>query len=147
MIRAIVDTNVLIRAALASLRSAAAQVLDAYYDGRYLLVFSPATVNELLEVLILPHIRARHGWSDDEILQFITTLLAGAVICPGRRILPASLTRDITDMKFLSLAEESSADFLVTNDRRHLLRLRQHGRTRILTPAKFLKELDQASSS
>jgi predicted nucleic acid-binding protein len=41
----------------------------------------------------------------------------------------------------LSLAAESSAAFLVTNDRRHLLRLRRHDSTRIVTPTRFLAEL------
>jgi predicted nucleic acid-binding protein len=47
----------------------------------------------------------------------------------------------VTDAKFLGLAEEAGANFLVTNDRRHLLRLKRHGRTRIVTPARFLREL------
>src|SRR5215472_14205931 len=111
MIRAILDTNVLICAALGSVRSAASRTLDALYNGKYLLVFSPATANELLDVLVLPDIRARHGWTDDEILQSVLTLLALAVIFPGQDTVPESLTRDVTDTKFLSLAEESAADF------------------------------------
>ncbi len=38
--------------------------------------------------------------------------------------------------KFLSLAAESEAGYIVTNDRRHLLRLKQHGSTKIVTPGK-----------
>ena len=54
-----------------------------------------------------------------------------------------SLTRDVSDTKFLSLAAESLADNLVTNDRRHLLPLRQYGVTRIVTPAQFLAQLPE----
>jgi predicted nucleic acid-binding protein len=53
----------------------------------------------------------------------------------------ATLPRDVTDTKLLALADEAGADYLVTNDRRHLLRLRQDGKTRIVTPARFLGEL------
>jgi putative PIN family toxin of toxin-antitoxin system len=141
MTRAILDTNIIVSAALGSPRSAAARTLDAYYQARYELVFSPGTVDELLDVLTLPHIRARHAWSDDETLRFITTLLAAALVYPGCGRVPASLTRDPTDVKFLTLAAEAGADYLVTNDRRHLLRLGRYRRTRIVTPNKFLREL------
>ncbi|HLX62927.1 MAG TPA: hypothetical protein VKX17_16755 [Planctomycetota bacterium] len=54
---------------------------------------------------------------------------------------PPSLPRDATDSKFLDLALASNAGFLVTNDRRHLLRLKKYGRTRIVTPHKFMLAL------
>ena len=41
---------------------------------------------------------------------------------------------------------EADADYLVTNDRRHLHLLRKVGRTQIVTPRKFLSELDRLSS-
>jgi predicted nucleic acid-binding protein len=44
-------------------------------------------------------------------------------------------------VKFLSLASEANADFLVTKDGRHLLRLKKYRGTRIVTPAQFLREL------
>jgi predicted nucleic acid-binding protein len=48
---------------------------------------------------------------------------------------------DITDVKFLSLADEADADYLVTKDGRHLLRLKKYRQTRIVTPAQFLAVL------
>jgi putative PIN family toxin of toxin-antitoxin system len=138
---AVVDTNILVSGAIGSARSASARLLDAYYDGRFRLVFSPATIDELLTVLTLPDIQARHGWSDDEIIQFISTLLAAAIICTGQGTVSAALTRDVTDTKFLALAAEAGATFLVTKDRRHLLRLKRYKGTRIVTPAKFLEAL------
>ena len=63
------------------------------------------------------------------------------MIGTGRLTVSPALTRDMTDTKFLGLAAEVSADFLVTRDRRHLLRLRRIQKTRIITPMKFLKEV------
>jgi predicted nucleic acid-binding protein len=54
---------------------------------------------------------------------------------------PTNIARDATDTKFLGLAQVAQADYLVTNDRRHLLRLKHYGRTKIVTPAQFLREL------
>ena len=53
----------------------------------------------------------------------------------------ADIPRDLTDTTLLSLAAESRADYLVTNDRRHLLRLKRYGTTAIIAPAAFLREL------
>jgi putative PIN family toxin of toxin-antitoxin system len=48
------------------------------------------------------------------------------------------LCRDPGDDKFLECAERARADLLITGDK-DLLTLRTHGRTRILTPAAYLK--------
>jgi len=60
---------------------------------------------------------------------------------PGNVPVSAELTRDVTDTKFLSLAAESGADFLVTNDRRHLLPLKRFEETSIVSPSEFVKNL------
>jgi putative PIN family toxin of toxin-antitoxin system len=142
MTTAVLDTNVILQSAIGSKHAAAARVLDAYFDCKYLLAFSPATSDKLLQVLSLPKMRRRHGWSDDEILRFELSLHVSAAIGVGRELVSPTLTRDISDTKFLALAAEVGADFLVTGDRRHLLRLRQFQRTRIVSAAQFLKELD-----
>jgi predicted nucleic acid-binding protein len=54
------------------------------------------------------------------------------------RVVSHAVSRDVTDTKFLDLAVASDADYFVTNDRRHLLPLKRIGRTRIVTPHKFL---------
>lgn len=141
MLTAILDTNVFIRAALRP-GSPSARVVDAYLDGRFQLILSLAVLQELLTVLLLPEIRTVHGWSDDQILQFVTNLPARAALYPGIAHVPANVPRDVTDVKFLSLAHEADADFLVTKDGRHLLRLKRFHRTRIVTPAQFLGELE-----
>lgn len=82
MITAILDTNVLVQSAISSPRSASARVREAYYDGRFQIVVSPDTLNELIEVLMLPRIRNRHGLSDGEILELIESLLPNAVTYP-----------------------------------------------------------------
>jgi putative PIN family toxin of toxin-antitoxin system len=141
MITAVLDTNIFVQSAIGSSRGASHRTLKALDEGKFRLVLSPAVLDELLEVLSLPKIRARHGWSDDEILMFITSLVPDALIYVNMVSVPANIPRDVTDTKFLALAYQSKANYLVTNDRRHLLRLKQFGRTRIVSPARFLREL------
>ena len=64
-----------------------------------------------------------------------------ALILDDEPPVPADVPRDATDTRILSLAAASDADYLVTNDRRHLLRLKQFGRTRIVTPHRFLQDV------
>ena len=111
MTTAILDTNVFVQAALGSPRAASTRALRAYDAGRYRLVFSPATIDEVLEVLLHPRIRARHGWSDDQVIRFVVALLHSADLYPDRRTVSAALPRDITDTKLLALAEESAVDY------------------------------------
>jgi len=140
MVTAILDTNVFIRAALRP-ASPSARVVDAYLDGKFQLILSHAVLEELMAVFILPAIRQHHGWSDEEILDFLIKLPVGAALFPGRAPVPASIPRDVSDIKILSLAHESEADYLVTKDGRHLLRLKEYRRTRIVTPTQFLASL------
>ena len=139
MKRVVLDTNVLVQAAIGS-KAASGRVIDRYWAGDFETSFSPDTLTELLEALTLPQIRERHGWSDDEILAFVAALQANATLHRPTHSVPPSVTRDVTDAKFLALAEEINADYLVTNDRRHLLRLGQYHETRIVTPGQFLNE-------
>jgi putative PIN family toxin of toxin-antitoxin system len=141
MTTAILDTNIFVRAALHYADSASTRALDAYFDGRYQLIFSPTTQEELLHVLNVPHIRARLDWSDDELLEFLSSILVNALIYPGEGAVSARITRDATDAKFLALAAESHADFLVTKDGRHLLGVKRFKHTTIVTPAVFMREL------
>jgi putative PIN family toxin of toxin-antitoxin system len=141
MIAAVLDTNVVVQAAISSPRSASRRVLQAYRDNRYQLVFSAETLHELHEVLTLPRMQARHRWSEQELADYFTFLLANSLFYRVTRTVPPSVTRDVTDPKFLALADVANANYLVTNDRRHLLPLKHHGRTKIVTPAQFLREL------
>ena len=141
MISAVLDTNVVVQSVIGSPRSASNRVVRAYDAGRFRLVCSPATIDELVGVLMVPRIRARHGWSEDQILNFTMSLFFRADVFYGRQSVSVPIPRDVTDTKFLALVEDSRADYLVTNDRRHLLPLKRHFRARIVTPNGFLKVL------
>ncbi len=141
MITAILDTNVVVQSVISTSRAAAARTLDAYFEGRFHLRYCPAMVDEWLDVLLLPSMRTRHGMTDNELQEFVASLLVGGLPFPGETKMSALLTRDLTDTKFLSVAAESKANYLVTNDHRHLLRLKRFQRTAIVTPARFLQAL------
>lgn len=142
MITAIVDTNVLLRGAISGSRHTPSKYLvDAFFADRFLLFLSRATFQEIQRVLAEVDVRAKHGWTDEKIVRFCRALEVRARFVEPKVTIPASVTRDATDTKFLALADESNANYLVTKDNRHLLRLKQYHRTRIVTPSQFLREL------
>lgn len=147
MISAVVDTNVLVRGALSrSPKSASKELVDAFFAGRFVLVLSADALDELLQVLIQTDVRARHGeQTDEQILDFCRALEVHGQFIEPTTVVSPSITRDPTDTKFLALAHESSANYLVTKDNRHLLRLKQYHGTRIVTPSQFLRELNRLS--
>jgi uncharacterized protein len=75
-------------------------------------------------------------WPDARVEREIGHILARAI----RITLPNTLhlCRDPGPDKFLECAQRARADLLITGDK-HLLSLRTHGPTRILTPAAYLK--------
>jgi uncharacterized protein len=143
MISAVLDTSILVQAVIGSSRAASARTLAAYRDKRFRPIFSLGTLAELYEVMAIPGIRGRHGWSDRQLREYFAFLLANSTVYPSIADVHPPGLRDATDAKFLALAEYAGAEFLVTNDRRHLLGLRRHGKTAIVTPASFLRSLPE----
>lgn len=131
--------NILVRGAIASHpNSASKSVVDAIFAGSFLLLLSRETLFEIQRVLSEEEIRTMHGWSDELILSFCRALEVKGRMLETTTVVPASLTRDVTDTKFVALAIDGQADYLVTLDRRHLGRLKTAGKAKVVTPAKFV---------
>ncbi len=75
MITAAVDTNILVRGAIASHpNSASKQIVDAVLAGDFLLLLSRKTLFEIQRVLADDDMRAKHGWTDQEIMHYCRAL-------------------------------------------------------------------------
>jgi predicted nucleic acid-binding protein len=84
MTTAVLDTNVIVQSAFGSPRSASHRVMRALDAGRFRAVFSPAALDELVDVLLLPQIRARHGWTDDQVTPVCRLVLTRCPHLSGR---------------------------------------------------------------
>ncbi len=132
--RAVVDVNVLISAALAA-RGPSAEILRSHRDGAFELVVSELLIAELTRALAYPKLRKRIpaekaaalvSWVRDH----------GTLAEDPRGPAPVS-SPDPDDDYLLALAINRRA-FLVTGDQ-HLLGLREN--LPILTPAEFVSSL------
>ena len=139
MKRVVVDTNVLVSAALLP-GSRPAGILRACRGGALALVMSLGITEELEDVFARPHIRKRFRVGDDEAREVLLAVMQGAAVMPGTAIAGA-VPADPRDDHVISAAVEARADCIVTGDQ-HLLALGSYDGIRILTPAQFLEQLD-----
>lgn len=135
--RAIVDTNILL-SALINPHGLPAQLIDFWRGARFQLVTSRDQLLELGDVARRPQLRkyivpARVG-------RFINDLRALAEVVS--RLPHIDRSRDPGDNFLLAMAQASGADYLVTGDKRDVLVLGSHERTRIVTARQFLEILN-----
>lgn len=127
--RAVFDTNIFISAFAIPGGSAEEAYLQAVH-GRFELVTSLAILTETIQVL-----QRKFDWSHEKAGQLVQIISRFATVLttePTLRILS-----DDADNRILECAELASADFIVTGDR-HLLALKSHRQTRVVTLAAFL---------
>jgi len=133
----IVDTNVLLSAALAD-RLPEKVVLFVATQDEWKWLVTPEILTEYVEVLKRPKFALA-----TEVLDRWSELLAMRTINMGSPTIPVHFERDPKDAPFLAAALATSADFLITGDR-DLLQVRGQVTTRIVTVAEFASEFGMA---
>lgn len=134
--RAVVDVNVLISAAL-SAQGPSAEILRASRDGAFELVVSEALLAELARALDYPKLRKRIP--AENAAAFVSWVREHGTVAEDPAEPPPVRSPDPDDDYLLGLAITGHA-FLVTGDQ-HLLGL--SGELPILTPAEFATKLRQ----
>jgi len=136
-VRAVLDPNIII-SGLLSPGASPARALQAWHDGRFELIISPALLDELGRALTYPKLRKRIP--EESATAALELLARGARIEPDVPQPPAR-SQDPADDYLLALAEAARAA-LVSGDK-HLLVLRDQ--FPIFTAAEFLDWLDRHS--
>ena len=133
--RAVLDTNVLVSAALFPATVPARVLLAVYRSGQ--LLVSDATVTELHKVLSRPRFGRRASY--ERRMEFVAEviLLSNDIEIVER----VTACRDPDDDKFLDVAVNGNATHLVTGDL-DLLALHPFRGVPVLTPADFLALID-----
>jgi putative PIN family toxin of toxin-antitoxin system len=139
-IRAVLDTNVLISGLVAE-QSSPHRLLDAWLEGRYILVTSLYLVEELIHVLSYPRIAERLRLSETELTAILAALLSRAEVTPGRLRL-SGVTRDPKDDAVVACAREGQADYIVSGDQ-DLLVLGETESIQVVTPQRFVEILEK----
>ena len=137
-VKAVLDTNVLVSGLLTG-GGPPRQIVDAWLEGRFVLVTSLYQAGELNHVLAYPRILRRLRLEDAEIKGILAALLAEAEVVPGRLELPG-LTRDPKDDAVVACAQEGGAHYIVSGDQ-DLLALVKYKAIQIVTPRQFVEVL------
>ncbi len=138
VVRAVVDTNVLVSGLIAG-QSLPAQVMDAWLDQRFVLVTSVYQVEELNHVLAYPRFTTCIRLEPAEVDTILAGLLLQAEVVPGDLALPG-VTRDPKDDPIVACALEGQASYIVSGDG-DLLALDAYEDIRVITPRQSIEIL------
>ena len=132
--RAVVDTNIIIRAMIKP-KGTVGPVLGRLRDGDYTLVYSEPLLAEMLAKLAPPRIRDKYQLRDVEVADLLALLvLRGELVSPER---PLKICRDPKDDMLIETALAGGAESVVTGDN-DLLSLKEFETVRFVTPRIFL---------
>ncbi len=143
MIRAVIDTNVLISGLLTN-RGYTGQIVEALLQDRFKVVVSYSILTELMRVCALPKLSSYPSIGQRGTLLAVFLSLIGEIY-PG--VVHQRVIADDPDDDFvLACAIEGEADYIVTGDH-HLLELEQHQGVQIITPKEFAELLENENSA
>jgi uncharacterized protein len=134
--RVVIDTNVLM-SGLISPKGPPAQIVRAWLDGAFLLLYTPAMLAEWEDVLARAWLAERLQRAPARGAALLAALVQfGEVVLGYLNV--AGAVRDPFDEMFLACAGLGHADYLVTGDKA-LLMLGSYQTTQIVTPAQFMQ--------
>lgn len=137
MIRAVLDTNTLVSAAIRP-NGEAGKIIKEVRQQSFLLLYSSGTLTELVDVLNRPRLKDKYQLTPPYLHLFFNLIrLRGEKVIVTKRV---AVCRDPDDDLFLAVALAGKADFVVTNDS-DLLILSPFAGIPIIPPTDFLKQL------
>ncbi len=137
--RAVVDTNILIRA-LIKPKGTVAPVLRHLREGAYTALYSTEVLEEISDVLGRARFHLKYGIQDED----VGTLLS-LIVLRGEKVVPLQkiqICRDPKDDMMLELAVNGRADLIVSGDK-DLLVLNPFQSIPIVGASEFLKRLEE----
>ena len=140
MIRAVLDANIFVSAAIRPEGPPGKLLRRFLTDQAFELVMSPSIAAEIVAALRYPSVRKCLRSTIDPGRWEAIMLLADIV---EDTVLPRPVSQDPDDDKFLAAAVIGRASVVVSGDR-HLLSLVQHEDIRVIPPKAFLDLLDRA---
>ena len=147
-VKAVVDTQVVVRGLLGIRRSACTAIFDALSAGAFVAVTSPHIMQELRDVLDLPKLRRRYDLTDDEVLSLLEEYRELAEIVPGA-LGTLNIQSDpaipAEDRAIVAAALEGAAQYLVTDDAGLLdvkvLSVSGYPTLQIIAPSPFVRQV------
>ncbi len=131
------DTNILVSAFISKAGQPALVIDVALTLEGIQLILSKEILDEFAEVLCRAIVRARFGYSNREIRQFLSALKKACEIVKVRSKFKV-VKEDPDDDKILNTAVDGRADYIVSGDS-HLLALKRFRGIRIVSPKQMVE--------
>jgi|SRR5205823_8833595 len=138
MIRATLDTNVLVAGIITSPQTVNGQVIQAWRENKYSLVLSEAILTELSRTLSQPYFSAR--LTAAQIEATVTLFHSEAIIVPLLATVAGVATHPEDDL-ILATALSGRVDYLVTRDEKLRKNVQEYKGVVIVSPPVFLQSL------
>jgi putative PIN family toxin of toxin-antitoxin system len=140
--RVVLDTNIVVSRTLSEL-GCPALIVRAWHTQEVALeiIVSEWLLDEYERVLNYPRIRRRHGKSPAEVRELVDEVRQFGVLVEPADV-PAVIPQDPDDDYGLACAVAGDADYIISGDP-DLLELGAYQGIRILTPATFVRLLEQ----
>jgi putative PIN family toxin of toxin-antitoxin system len=142
--RVVLDTSVVV-SGLISPRGTPARIIGHWRDRDFVLLYTPAILEELKDVLSRAWLTERLAGVPNHIPDFQEAVIMLGELVTGY-VNVAGQVRDPFDEMFLSCAQLGRADYIVSGDR-DLLSLREYAGSKIVTPTQFLTVLNLNAAS
>jgi len=113
-LRVVLDTQVLLRGAVARTESLTSKIYDAWREGRLTLLLSEPIAAEVEEVLLRPEVLQKLHLNPIEARALVTLVRRRALFVTP--VTPIRQSRDPADDKFLECAVAGEADYIVSAD-------------------------------
>lgn len=113
-LRVVLDTQVLLRGAVARTESLTSKIYDAWREGRLPLLLSEPIAAEVEEVLLRPEVLQKLHLNPIEARALVTLVRRRALFVTP--VTPIRQSRDPADDKFLECAVAGEADYIVSAD-------------------------------
>ncbi len=141
MPKVVIDTNIWVSALITT--GNPKKLVDAWLiHGLFTVVYPHWLIDELRNITSKRRLVARIH--PDDLQRLINFIEEDGFLADFEHV-PA-ISRDPKDDPFLACAQAADCDFIVTGDN-DLLCLKTHGRTKIVSPAEFLRILEQQPHS
>ena len=138
MIRATLDTNVLVAGIITSPQTVNGQVIQAWRENKYSLVLSEAILTELSRTLSEPYFSAR--LTAAQIEGTVNLFRSEATIVPSIITVTGVATHPEDDL-ILATALSGRAHYLVTRDEKLQEKVKEYKGIAIVSPPVFLQRL------
>ena len=143
MIRAVLDTNVLVSALISKKSTAPPKIYKAFATQQFLLITSLSIIEEFEDVINRKNLIKYHKLSLVQRKGIIEELVRLSYVTFGTlETAQIIIEKDPKDDKFIHAAIEGTADYIVSGDH-HLLNLKTYNEIEILSPNNFLRVLEK----